>query len=148
MVGITTLGRENCYLFWETFNLFFLLHVPILLLQHLPPMQPGSCQMSLLHASEIPCWLVRPHCGRGGSACDMVRAGHEGWGVGRGYQKDVTASWHLSWISSGNLWEFRTSTALARCVRTALLVPHCPAWTKGRLWLLGAFQNREDSTLG
>ena len=36
-------------------NLCFLLHVPILWLWYLPPMQPGSCQTSHLHANETPC---------------------------------------------------------------------------------------------
>lgn len=44
---VTYFGNHYLYL-------CFLLHVPILLLWHLPPVQLDSCQMSLLHASETP----------------------------------------------------------------------------------------------
>lgn len=66
--------------FGKDLNLCFLLHVPILLLWSLPPRQPGSCQASNLHASETPCSPFRARCGRG-VPCDIVRAGHEPWGV-------------------------------------------------------------------
>lgn len=50
-------------------NLCFLLLIPVSLLWYLPPMQPYSCQMSHLHASEAPLPLphhrvLRAHCGR------------------------------------------------------------------------------------
>ena len=44
----------------------FLLHVPILLLWHLSPMQTGSHRRNHLHADETPCWPLRAHYRRGG----------------------------------------------------------------------------------
>ena len=37
-------------------DLCFLLYVPLLLLWHLPPVQPDRHQMSCLQATETPCW--------------------------------------------------------------------------------------------
>lgn len=44
--------------------IFFFLHLPILSLWYLPPVQPESCQMSLLRANE-PLADGSAHCGTG-----------------------------------------------------------------------------------
>ena len=46
-------------------NLCFLLHVPVLLLWHLHPIQLDIHQMSHSHASKTSCWPHRTHCRRG-----------------------------------------------------------------------------------
>lgn len=43
-------------------NLYFLLHVSLLLLWHLPPMQPNSHQMSHFHANKTPYRLIKSYC--------------------------------------------------------------------------------------
>lgn len=55
------LGGKNCY----SFCTCLYLHVPILLLCNLPPVQPESCQMCHLHFNKTPCWLFRAHCRKG-----------------------------------------------------------------------------------
>lgn len=77
----------NLYLY-----LCFLLHVPILLLQYLPPVQLDSCQMSPLHASEIPCrfpgMLQKRWCSKG------VRDCQDGWSTG-GSPGGELVNWRL-----------------------------------------------------
>lgn len=62
------MGKKNVTYFWNYyFTLCFLLHVPILLLWCLLPMQSDSHQTIHLHASETSCWQSRAHWGREGT---------------------------------------------------------------------------------
>ena len=70
----------------------FLLHVPILLLWHLSPMQTGSHQRSHLHADETPCWPLRAHYRRGGHV-ELEELVMMGWNIWGGRQEDMTAGW-------------------------------------------------------
>lgn len=59
-------GREKFVAYFGNhyLNLYFLLHVPLSLLWHKPPVPPESLPARHLPASETPCWLLRVHWGR------------------------------------------------------------------------------------
>lgn len=70
-------------------NLYFLLHVLILLLWYLPTVQLDSCQRNYLHAkkpADCPGYPVK-----GGETCQIVRAAQERCSIGGGHQEVVIA---------------------------------------------------------
>lgn len=74
------------------------LHMPVLLLWCLSPMQPDRGQTSHLHA-------VKTHADPSGhtaeeEACDIVRASHKGRSVGGGHSEDMTIDWTVSWTEA------------------------------------------------
>ena len=86
--------KKNCYLH------VFPLCVSILLLTHLPPVPPESCQTRSLCANKTPCWLLKAYCGKEGPVNKIVRAGHQGWSVEGGHREERTARWSVSWFQA------------------------------------------------
>lgn len=90
MVQITGLLAEKVVTDFENYCLNLSLHVPVLLLWHLPPMWPDSHQMSHLHASEPLADRLGHVVEEGGTR--NCKSWSRGWSVGGGLQQHVTIS--------------------------------------------------------
>ena len=76
-------------------NPCFLLHVAILSLWYLPPVQPDSCQVNHLRANK-PLTGLSGQITKEGSH-KIVSASHEEvWSIGGGHEEDETAGWPTS----------------------------------------------------
>lgn len=71
MENVVTNFKTHCL------DVCFLLHVPILLLRHLPAVRARGPHNEPLHAGETPRGPLRAHCRRE-RGCKIVRACHRG----------------------------------------------------------------------